>query len=156
MLGVTRQVSVARNILGIRGIASVSLPGLGYDYGALEPHISGEIMKLHYDKHHATYVANYNKALEQYAQAEAKSDTAAMIALHSALKFNGGGHVLLVESCWKLSIMSLVTWISSSLSLIQLLQLFRVLDGDGLDTIKLPVVFKSKHVLIKIHYQLPV
>eukprot|EP01024_Parvocaulis_polyphysoides_P039626 TRINITY_DN3585_c1_g1_i1.p2 TRINITY_DN3585_c1_g1~~TRINITY_DN3585_c1_g1_i1.p2 ORF type:complete len:235 (-),score=22.81 TRINITY_DN3585_c1_g1_i1:345-1010(-) len=76
-----------------RCIATVSLPDLGYDYGALEPYISGEIMKLHHDKHHATYVANYNKALEQYAEAEQKADTAAMIALHAALRFNGGGHV---------------------------------------------------------------
>jgi superoxide dismutase len=33
-----------------------SLPDLRYDYGALEPHISGRIMELHHDKHHAGYV----------------------------------------------------------------------------------------------------
>ncbi len=30
------------------------LPDLPYDYGALEPHISGEIMQLHHDEHHQT------------------------------------------------------------------------------------------------------
>jgi Fe-Mn family superoxide dismutase len=55
--------------------------------------ISAEIMNLHYNKHHATYVANLNKALEQYADAEQKNDIAALIALQSAIKFNGGGHV---------------------------------------------------------------
>eukprot|EP01025_Chloroclados_australasicus_P010491 TRINITY_DN1426_c0_g1_i1.p1 TRINITY_DN1426_c0_g1~~TRINITY_DN1426_c0_g1_i1.p1 ORF type:complete len:220 (-),score=27.41 TRINITY_DN1426_c0_g1_i1:201-860(-) len=93
MLGVLRAGNRGKLSLGVRSIATVKLPALGYDYSALEPYISGEIMRLHHEKHHAAYVSNYNKALEQYAEAEAKGDTAAMIALHSALKFNGGGHV---------------------------------------------------------------
>ncbi len=32
------------------------LPDLVCDYGALEPHCSGEIVELHHDKHHAAYV----------------------------------------------------------------------------------------------------
>lgn len=66
---------------------------LPYDFSALEPVISGEIMELHYEKHHKAYVTNLNKALEQYAEAESKNDIAAMIALQSAIKFNGGGHI---------------------------------------------------------------
>lgn len=69
------------------------LPDLPYDFNALEPIISNEIMQLHYNKHHATYVANLNKALEQLADAEAKNDIAAQIGLQTAIKFNGGGHV---------------------------------------------------------------
>lgn len=69
------------------------LPDLPYDYNALEPVISAEIMELHHSKHHAGYVKNYNAAVEKYKEAEAKNDVAAMIALQSALKFNGGGHV---------------------------------------------------------------
>lgn len=42
-----------------------TLPDLPYDYGALEPVISGDIMRLHHDKHHATYVNNLNAAEEQ-------------------------------------------------------------------------------------------
>jgi Fe-Mn family superoxide dismutase len=76
-----------------RGISTVSLPDLPYDFGALEPVISGEIMKLHHQKHHQAYVTNYNIALEKYAEAEHKNDHAKMIALQSSLKFNGGGHV---------------------------------------------------------------
>lgn len=34
-----------------RGPAAV-LPDLTYDYGELEPAISGEIMKIHHTKHH--------------------------------------------------------------------------------------------------------
>lgn len=72
---------------------SYKLPDLPYDFSALEPVISAEIMQLHYNKHHATYVANLNKALEQLAEAESKQDIAAQIGLQSAIKFNGGGHV---------------------------------------------------------------
>ena len=38
-------------------------------------------MEIHHSKHHKTYVTNFNAAMEQYANAEAKGDYAAMIAL---------------------------------------------------------------------------
>ncbi len=69
------------------------LPQLPYDFGALEPVISGKIMELHYTKHHQGYVTNLNGALEKYHEAEKKNDIGAMIALQQAIKFNGGGHV---------------------------------------------------------------
>lgn len=69
------------------------LPQLPYDFNALEPVVSGKIMELHYSKHHAAYVANLNKALEQYNEAQAKNDLDAMIALQPAIRFNGGGHL---------------------------------------------------------------
>jgi Fe-Mn family superoxide dismutase len=74
-------------------MAKYELPQLPYDFGALEPVISGQIMELHYTKHHQAYVNNLNAALEKYADAEKRQDVAAMIALQSAIKFNGGGHV---------------------------------------------------------------
>ena len=69
------------------------LPDLPYDYSALEPVISAEIMELHYTKHHKGYVTNLNSALEKYCGAEAKNDLPAMVALQPAIKFNGGGHI---------------------------------------------------------------
>lgn len=74
-------------------VQQYKLPDLGYDFNALEPVISAEIMMLHYSKHHAAYVANLNKALEQLAEAEQKNDLPAQIALQSAIKFNGGGNI---------------------------------------------------------------
>jgi Fe-Mn family superoxide dismutase len=69
------------------------LPPLPYDFGALEPAISAEIMNLHYTKHHQGYVNNLNKAIEQYAEANQKQDLTTMESLLSAIKFNGGGHI---------------------------------------------------------------
>ena len=39
------------------------VPPLPYDYGALEPTIDEETMRLHHDKHHQAYVDNANAAL---------------------------------------------------------------------------------------------
>ncbi|KAL7184163.1 hypothetical protein ACSBR2_026338 [Camellia fascicularis] len=77
----------------IRGLHTFSLPDLPYDYSALEPAISGEIMQLHHQKHHKTYVTNYNMALEQLDDAMAKGDAPTTVKLQSAIKFNGGGHI---------------------------------------------------------------
>ncbi|MEO8189724.1 MAG: superoxide dismutase [Acidobacteriota bacterium] len=75
-------------------MAEYTLPDLRYDYGALEPHISGKIMELHHDKHHAAYVKGANKALEQMAEAREKDDFTRIAALEKALAFNLSGHVL--------------------------------------------------------------
>jgi len=70
-----------------------TLPELPYDYAALEPVISKEIMELHHKKHHQAYTNNLNAALEKYKAAEQANLVDQMIALQSAIKFNGGGYV---------------------------------------------------------------
>jgi len=70
-----------------------TLPDLPYDYGALEPTISAEIMQLHHQKHHATYVNTLNQTEEKVQEALAKGDVRTAIQLAPALKFNGGGHI---------------------------------------------------------------
>jgi superoxide dismutase, Fe-Mn family len=71
-----------------------TLPDLSYDYGALEPHVSGKIMELHHNKHHATYVKNANTVLDQLDEARQKDDFARLAALERALAFNLSGHIL--------------------------------------------------------------
>ena len=74
-------------------MADYTLPDLPYDYGALEPHVSGQIMELHHSKHHANYVKGANTALEQLAQARDGEALAAVNMLEKNLAFNLGGHV---------------------------------------------------------------
>ncbi|GAA2235188.1 superoxide dismutase [Promicromonospora sukumoe] len=69
-----------------------TLPDLPYDYAALEPHISGRIMELHHDKHHAAYVAGANAALDALAQARESGDLASVNLHEKNLAFNLGGH----------------------------------------------------------------
>lgn len=73
-------------------MAQYTLPELTYDYAALEPHISAQIMELHHSKHHATYVAGANTALEKMAEARETGDFANINKLEKDLAFNLGGH----------------------------------------------------------------
>jgi Fe-Mn family superoxide dismutase len=70
------------------------LPDLDYDFGALEPHISGAIMELHHGKHHAAYVKNANATLMLIDEARAREDFARLVALERTLAFNLSGHIL--------------------------------------------------------------
>lgn len=78
---------------------AIILPDLPYAYDALEPQIDKETMTLHHDKHHATYVANANAALEKHP--EIGEDLVALLSdvssipedIRQALINNGGGHL---------------------------------------------------------------
>ena len=50
-------------------------------------------MEVHHKAHHQTYVNNYNAAVEQLQEAQAKENISAQIALKPAINFNGGGHL---------------------------------------------------------------
>ncbi|TPX65933.1 hypothetical protein SpCBS45565_g04837 [Spizellomyces sp. 'palustris'] len=97
MLALTRPVSTLRT-RGLSALGSVAgkrtkytLPDLPYDYNALEPYISAEIMQLHHSKHHQAYVNGLNQAEEKFFEAKAKNDLREQISVQPLLKFNGGG-----------------------------------------------------------------
>ena len=71
-----------------------TLPELAYDYGALEPHVSGKILELHHGKHHAAYVTNANATMDALHDCREKGDYARIPALERALAFNLSGHVM--------------------------------------------------------------
>ncbi len=71
-----------------------TLPDLAYDFGALEPHVSGHIMELHHDKHHAAYVKGANTTVEKLEEARSQGSFATLPMLEKNLAFHLSGHVL--------------------------------------------------------------
>jgi Fe-Mn family superoxide dismutase len=71
-----------------------TLPTLPYPYNALEPYISEEIMRLHHDKHHRSYVEGLNKAELNLKKARETSDFSLVKHWSRELAFHGSGHYL--------------------------------------------------------------
>lgn len=76
-----------------------TLPSLPYDFGALEPHIDEQTMRLHHGKHHQTYVDKLNAALEGQKEYQSLSLEALLKEvpalpekIRSAVRNHGGGH----------------------------------------------------------------
>src|ERR687883_273092 len=75
------------------------VPDLPYDYGALEPHIDEQTMRIHHDKHHQAYVDKANAALEgtEHAQESAERILTILDELpegkRMVVRNNLGGHV---------------------------------------------------------------
>jgi len=77
-----------------------ALPALPYAYEALEPHVDARTMKLHHDKHHASYVEKLNAALEKHPELQERSAIWLLLnprkvpeAIRTAVANNAGGHV---------------------------------------------------------------
>lgn len=77
-----------------------TLPDLPYPYDALEPYIDTATMKLHHDKHHATYVEKLNTALENHPDLQKKSIDELLgniedvpLDIRQAVVNHGGGHI---------------------------------------------------------------
>src|ERR1700722_15273653 len=77
-----------------------TLPPLPFPADALEPSIDKATMEIHHGKHHAAYVTNLNKALEQPPDLAGKSleellaSNLAIVpeAIKTPVRNNGGGH----------------------------------------------------------------
>ena len=70
------------------------LPRLPYDYNDLEPHISEEQLKIHYEKHHQGYVNGANAIIEKLEKARKDDVDLDIKSTLKALSFNIGGHIL--------------------------------------------------------------
>lgn len=72
-----------------------TLPPLPYDYGALDPTIDAETMRLHHTKHHQAYVDKLNEGVTEDPSLEGKSleEILSMISSQpKKVRNNGGGH----------------------------------------------------------------
>jgi Fe-Mn family superoxide dismutase len=75
-----------------------TVPALPYPFDALEPYIDARTMEIHHDKHHAAYVANLNKAVDDSELS--KLPVEKLIAklddvpekIRMTVRNNGGGH----------------------------------------------------------------
>ena len=79
-------------------MAYTKVEELEYDYDALEPHIDGQTMRLHHDKHYAGYVEKYNAAVkgtefEDKALDEVLANEVSAVPAdkRTAVRNNGGG-----------------------------------------------------------------
>ncbi|PUA31820.1 MAG: superoxide dismutase [Zestosphaera tikiterensis] len=70
------------------------LPPLPYTYEALEPYISREQLRIHYEIHHKGYVNGANNILKMLDDARAEGKPVDVKAVLKALSFNIGGHIL--------------------------------------------------------------
>ncbi len=75
------------------------LPALPYAYDALEPYIDAETMRIHHDKHHATYVKKLNEAValqpelgQMPIEDILKNLAQAHESIRKAVRNQGGGH----------------------------------------------------------------
>jgi len=76
-----------------------SLPKRSYEANALEPHIDAQTMDVHYNRHHAAYVAALNNAAKDNGVI-AKASLTDLLAdlgqlpdnLRTVVRNNGGGH----------------------------------------------------------------
>ena len=70
-----------------------TLPPLPYASDALAPHIDAQTMRIHYEKHHGTYVSKLNDAIANSDKANLPLEK--LIRAHhsvAAIRNNGGGH----------------------------------------------------------------
>ena len=77
-------------------MGTYALPDMPYDYAALEPAITGQILELHHAKHHAAYVKGANDTIEQLAEIRDKDQITptGLVGLEKTYAFNLSGHVL--------------------------------------------------------------
>ncbi len=73
---------------------SHELPELPYDYDALEPHISEQVVRWHHDTHHQGYVNGLNSAEETLAENRDAGDYDGSAAAMRSVTHNGCGHYL--------------------------------------------------------------
>ncbi|WP_260445610.1 superoxide dismutase [Metabacillus elymi] len=75
-------------------IGEHTLPPLPYNYDALEPYIHQEIMRLHHDKHHKSYVDGLNKAEKEMQKARTSNNFDLIKHWEREAAFHGAGHYL--------------------------------------------------------------
>jgi len=73
-----------------------TLPALGYDVAALEPHIDKMTMEIHHDRHHNAYITNLNDGVKGTVFADYELDDIlsriTAVDADKKIRNNAGGH----------------------------------------------------------------
>lgn len=77
-----------------------NLPKLPYDYDALEPFMSKDVLTLHHTKHHQAYVNSANDLITKLEEGRKSGAELDFKSISKALSFNVAGHIL-HETFWK-------------------------------------------------------
>ncbi|UWG47784.1 Superoxide dismutase [Halanaeroarchaeum sp. HSR-CO] len=75
-------------------MSDYELPPLPYDYDALEPHISEQVLTWHHDTHHQGYVNGWNSAEATLAENRDAGSTDGSAGAIRSVTHNGSGHIL--------------------------------------------------------------
>ena len=68
------------------------LPQLSFKFSALEPSIDSVTMRIHYTKHHQSYITNLNKALEKETEQTIEELLKNVSKKSDVIRNNAGGH----------------------------------------------------------------
>ena len=75
-------------------LSDAELPSLPYDYDALEPSISDQVVTWHHDTHHQSYVNGLNSAESTLQENRSNGDFGSSGAAMRSVTHNGCGHYL--------------------------------------------------------------
>ena len=75
-------------------MSDYELPPLPYDYDALEPHVSEQVLTWHHDTHHQGYVNGWNAAEETLADNRGSGEHSSTAGALGDVTHNGSGHIL--------------------------------------------------------------
>mgnify|MGYP006287055157 FL=1 len=75
-------------------MSQYELDPLPYDYDALEPHISEQVLTWHHDTHHQGYVNGWNSAEETLAENRENGEFGSSPGAIRNVTHNGCGHIL--------------------------------------------------------------
>jgi len=90
---ILNKVAGAAAVVAAPGVAGAyEVPDLLYPFEGLEPYIDAPTMKIHHDKHHATYVTNVNKATEGKDEVPILDLMADALEAGPGIRNSGGGH----------------------------------------------------------------
>lgn len=70
------------------------LPKIAFEFNELEPYISEDQLKIHYEKHHQGYINGANAILQKLDEAHKTGSDYDVKAIYKELSFNIGGHLL--------------------------------------------------------------